>query len=512
MNSFVPINRVPSDVLSLIPTHLSSQDRFRASFVCRHWRRTFLQHAALWSHLYLSKGEVYAKTLLERAKGSPLAILASSMDPIGTVALLPPHTKQIADLEFVNSRWADIQGFSETVSGPLPLLRTLNVSVIQGINPDGLDTVTPSSHSLFSGAVGLKEFCLHSARSPFLRHFVFPNLTSFELSVTIPGGGPFRGSQLLDFLEASPILQTVRMEIISPISLEDIPQEKVVVLHNVESLCLAVRGEGPGYPLATHISCPSVKHTSFTHTREEGQYRDPDLEKFLAPAELKAIVHQYTRDPIEGVALETEARSDCFIRCSLTFRSADMTTIMLRYEVPESDNLGTYEWRRTFSAMYCEVLSRAYRTILDLPLLTDVKRLRMCGPPVPDLDLGGWMMYIARDLKGLMSLGPLEELTICHCDMQPYLFRYLFESRAEEPAAYPPIRVLTISNPLDMYREDFAGGFVELVKAQHELGVPFERVTVRMNYPPAGMEERLRPWVGTVDCYDVPCEDVYGPM
>ena len=128
INFFIPINRAPSDVLSLIPTHLSSQDRFRASFVCRPLRRTFLQYAGLWSHLCLSKDEIYVKTLLERARGSPLTILASYMDPVGTVALLPPHTRQITSLEFANDGWVDIQRFQKSLldlsRSSVPLIST----------------------------------------------------------------------------------------------------------------------------------------------------------------------------------------------------------------------------------------------------------------------------------------------------------------------------------------------------------------------------------------------------
>ena len=179
INSFVPINRLPVDVLSTISTHLPPQkDRFHATFVCRHWRRTLLQHAGLWSHICLAKGEVYVKTLLKRAKGSPLSILASGMDPVDTITLLPPYAKQITDLEFANM---DISRFSKIISGPLPFLRTLNLDTVHEIDRD-----VP----LFSDAVGLKEFRLHSERSPSLSHFVFPNLTSFELSVpSLAGDG-----------------------------------------------------------------------------------------------------------------------------------------------------------------------------------------------------------------------------------------------------------------------------------------------------------------------------------
>lgn len=58
-NSFVPINRIPMEVLSLIPTHLSHEkDLFHATSVCRHWRRTFVQHAVLWSQLDLTVKKV----------------------------------------------------------------------------------------------------------------------------------------------------------------------------------------------------------------------------------------------------------------------------------------------------------------------------------------------------------------------------------------------------------------------------------------------------------------------
>lgn len=75
-NSFAHINRIPLDVLCLIPTHLSSQkDRFRVTFVCRHWRRAFLHHGALWSQFSLGNDEECVKTFLERAKGSALDVV-----------------------------------------------------------------------------------------------------------------------------------------------------------------------------------------------------------------------------------------------------------------------------------------------------------------------------------------------------------------------------------------------------------------------------------------------------
>ena len=476
-NSFVPINRVPLDVLSLIPTHLPSQnDRFRATFVCRHWRRAFLQNATLWSRLCLSKGEAYAKTLLKRAKNSPLSILVGGADPVGTVMLLLPHITQIAELKFTNNRWVDILRLSDLDSGPLPLLRTLDIDVIWGIDPNSANVVISPSRPLFSGAVDLKELRLHLEEPPFLNHFIFPNLTSFELSVT--SEEQFHGSQLLDFLEASPMLQVVDVKIFMALSLEGVTREKVVVLQHVENLCLAA---SDGYKLATHISCPSVKNTSLMYLGEGGPYNDPPPETFPASDPLNAIIRQYTRSPIEEVTLDITG-PDYFVACSLTFRSADATVIKFRFKIDEGDEIP-----ETFSY---DVFSEACRAIRNLPRLTDIKRLHIDG-----LDVDGEPITLIAHEFGhiLKSLGPLEELAIRSCDLRPYFLYY------PGIVGYPPIRVLTLTDLWGTLSGDTLKGLVKLVEAQHELGVPFECVTIRSCGFLAGVEERLRPWVGAAN-------------
>ena len=480
-NSFVSINRLPLDVLFLISTYLASQkDRFGVTFVCRHWRRTFVQNATLWTHLDLSKGEVYVKTLLERAKGSPLSILASGADPVGTVMLLPPHMKQITYLEFTDSRWADVQRFSDFDSGPLPLLRTLDIDVVRGIEPISADVVISPSYPLFSGAVDLKKLRLHSEEPPFLAHFVFPNFTSFELWVT--SEEQFCGSQLLDFLEASPMLQVVDVKILMALSLEGVARERVVVLQHVESLCLKANDGGPSYKLATHISCPSVKNASLTYKSEGRPHSVAPPETFPALDSLNAIIRQYTRNPIEEVRLDITHQDD-LIAYSLTFRSVNTAIVKFCFQVDED-----YDIPESFC---CDVFSKACKTIRGLPLLANVKYLHIDGLYVESESI----TQIAHDVGGLLkSLGPLEELTIYDCDMRPYFFYY------PEITWYPPIRVLTLTDSWDTLKGDAARGLVDLAKVQHELGVPFERVTVRSYGSIADVEEKLRPWVGEVHC------------
>ena len=200
------------------------------------------------------------------------------MDPVSAVALLSPYTKQIGCLCSVSSlRWGDTRRFLEFNSGPFPLLRTLRIDYIMDeITPDTPDTITLPSPPLFSNAVNLQEFRLHSERSPFLDHFAIPSLTSFELSVV--SAEDFRASQLLDFLE------------------------RVAVLHNVESLYLVMSDGEPGYKLAAHISCPPSRiHPSRARTRKRSTECLPS--KYFP---WNAIVRQYTRGSIEEITLEVE--------------------------------------------------------------------------------------------------------------------------------------------------------------------------------------------------------------
>ena len=476
------------DVLSLIPTHLSQRDRFRASFVCRHWRRTFLHNAALWSQLYLSKGEVYIKTLLERAKGSALDITTYFADPVGTIGLLSSYTKQIRFLDFACNYWEDVQRFSEVNSGPLPLLTTLRIGALDEFD---LEPSLP----LFTNAVNLKKFIMHSDGSPFLGQFRFPNLTTFELWAAPDEG--FCISQLLNFLEASPMLQRVDVKIIGDIVLENIHRERGVVLPNVETFTLVMNDSHSGYEFAADISCPSARDMSLMYETfiDEGSLQEMEV----SPALWNAIVRQHTRSPVEEITLEIQIAPDPIVTCSLTFQSPNATVIRMGFKVAASDGFD-------YEHMRYGVFSQACRLIRDHPLLDNVRRLHINHSP--NFVGPAWCSRVTNKV-GLVfkAVGPLEELTIDGCDLRLYLipFADLPETYDVEPtAAFPPVKELKILHPMPVSREECMTAIVRLAKSQHALGVPIERVVVRMAEIPEAMAEELRPWVGAVDCCEAP--------
>ena len=413
-------------------------------------------------------------TLLERAKGSALDITTKSNPPLGVITLLSPYARQIRHLSFPHNCLTDISTFLQIVSGPLPLLRTLNMCITNFTNVQYQHNLpTPPSFPLFGSAIDLEEFVLDLRWNGPLDFFAFPNLTTFKLLA--PQIDRLNASDLFDFLRASPTLQTVVLTINGGLIPGSVPHDMVVVLPNV--LSLSVRSNtGDTCELAVHISCPRAKYTSLT-----GEICDdamtPGAEVFPDSASWVAITRQYTTSPVEEVTLEMDCyHPKALVAYSLTFRSSNATVIELGFQVTYTDE---EELPMSSGMMYRRIFSQACRTIRGHPLLSHVKRLHLkdgtasfgVGFVVPTADM-------VREL--LRSLGPLDELTIHGFDLRIFLapfidlpvFRHL-------ERVFPPVKVLTISETLMFDKRECEDGIVELTKSQRELGKPFERVTAQ---------------------------------
>ena len=229
--------------------------------------------------------------------------------------------------------------------------------------------MTPPSPPLFSNAINLEKLVLRSQRPLFLNHFVFPNLTTFKLS-TDHRWYTFRALSLLDFLEASPTLQKVKMEITAGILLGGVAQRGVVVLPNVQTFSLLMHDEEPAYELVAHISCPSASNTSLIHEKDFDDIPTNQDVRYTFPTATSwdAIVRQYTTSPIEEISLEIVAQ--LVFTCTLTFRSSDATTIQLELLVGDGDDSDTSQEEVVRGAFY-----QASRAIRDYPLLHNAKHL-----------------------------------------------------------------------------------------------------------------------------------------
>ena len=122
------------------------------------------------------------------------------------------------------------------------------------------------------------------------------------------------------------------------------------------------------------------------------------------------------------------------------------------------------------------VFTQAIRTIRNHPQVANVKRLHIRNR--------SWLSrcWLVADEVGRLfwSLGPLENLTLHHYDLRPYLHSFINppEGDHQGPIVFPPIKRLVILFPMKLGSLRSLA-LVELTESQHALGIPFEHVVIR---------------------------------
>ena len=98
-NTFVPINRVPSEILSLIPGYSNNdKELVTLTHVCRGWREILTSRSSLWTSLNCM--DVHKTlTYIGRSKSSPLDVRFDDRT-YGEDALLlvAPHAGRLRSL------------------------------------------------------------------------------------------------------------------------------------------------------------------------------------------------------------------------------------------------------------------------------------------------------------------------------------------------------------------------------------------------------------------------------
>lgn len=363
----------------------------------------------------------------------------------------------------------------------------------------GPEITTQPSLPLFSHAVNVKKFALCSEGLPHLGHFALPNLTSFELLTfpeeTFSDEEAFPILQLLDFLEATPTLQTVSLAVHMETSLAGVPPGRIVILPNVEGF-YTIEQE-PHHRIAAKISCPSTKHASLIC--EQGKEESTPQDVFPTGTAWRTIPSQYMVSRVDAIALELDAFRD--LSCSLFFLSQGSATLQLGHKIFAAE--GDDGPRPSLPREYAKTFSLASMAIWSHPLLANVKRLRIQDRHLP-LGLNR-LKCVANEVRLLFkSFGPLDEMALDASDLRPYLVPFIdlpsFHRTRVTPTCLE-IKGLTVANhPLTFIEAAFRVGIVEFAKSQHESGIPFEYVVFQAGVPPAEIVEGLRPWVGTVLC------------
>jgi hypothetical protein len=206
-NKLAPINRIPPEILSLVPDFLD-QDATGLTHVCQYWREVFVSQSSLWTH-FDCVDEDKTRVYLERSKSSPIRLQLvrdnglSPSDPFFQI------TRQaIGRLKILYAQGTPehLQDITAELSHSAPLLRTLVIHGGCESQPERSPVLTPT---LFNGDLSLlREFCLLCVRTE-LPWRNMANLTLFILAHMPPGEISVR--QVLDFLEGAPHLREIQL-------------------------------------------------------------------------------------------------------------------------------------------------------------------------------------------------------------------------------------------------------------------------------------------------------------
>ena len=269
-NSFAPINRIPPEVLSLIPDYCdddeddADQDLIVFTHVCRGWRNMFISRSSLWTQLDFKNVEK-TRTYIQRSKSSSLEVyLEKDEDDTyldDAFFLVTPHIHRIKSITIVADVLPDAMRYFYCHA---PLLEELDIQLNSTYAPV-LDC------ALFNGDLSsLRQLYLGGV----ITHLPWKNLanlTNFDLRACRPGHDFV--TRLLDFFENAPLLRTITLEHSIPWS-SDAPSERLVTLPNV--VVLSIGAMLPHSPLLNHLRIPTGASLilGFDFSGEQSPLRD----------------------------------------------------------------------------------------------------------------------------------------------------------------------------------------------------------------------------------------------
>ena len=250
-NSLALVNRIPPEILSLVPTYLEDNHKDETSIklthVCRSWRAIFISLPSLWARLdctNIDKTHVY----LERSKSFPLEVcLGRVNNPLyRKEAFLPavPHIPRLTDLSVCGNPTQILPVLIEHFSCPVPLLDRLKINF-------ECAQASTLPDELFDGDLStLREFSLAGVITPLPWRGLL-NLTTFNLYRIAKN--KILLTQLLNFFESAPNLRHIHLH--DSISNSNTPTERVVSLSQLKDLSITIQ---PTHSiLLNHLSIPA---------------------------------------------------------------------------------------------------------------------------------------------------------------------------------------------------------------------------------------------------------------
>lgn len=266
-NSFAPISRIPSDVLSLLPDYYDGEkddgdseyggadydsyddedEKDKAvialTHVCHRWRDVFVSRTSLWGRLDL-RGASKTRTYLQRSRSFPLKLDCRrgwrSLDRRAFAQIIP-HVHRLKSLAVLAYTFPRIL---KHLRRHPPLLEVLDLKI------------TTDESSLLEGA--LPNINLSSLRElrmgGIVSNFPWKTLENLRAVYIYSPSRPYGVTQLLNLFEAAPLLHTVSL-IDAMTDSSDASPDRIVPLPHLK--VLTIRGRSPHSVLLRHLRIPT---------------------------------------------------------------------------------------------------------------------------------------------------------------------------------------------------------------------------------------------------------------
>ena len=252
-NRLAPINRIPPEVLTLVPDfwerHHKDQATIAVTHVCRAWRQVFTSLPHLWTDFDCEDTD---KTLvyLERSESSPIDLRLKRVESLSPhdpfLQVVPRAATRLRSLDILGTP-ENLQDITAQLSHPTPLFTSLAIGVDRECSLHDGPTIPTT---LFDGNLSsVRELRLTWIRTD-LPWRNMTNLTSFTLRYTLLGNFPTK--DLLDFLETAPRLRKIHLHSITPTS--GVQHGRLVSLACLKRM--DILGGGPAYRLLDHLLIP----------------------------------------------------------------------------------------------------------------------------------------------------------------------------------------------------------------------------------------------------------------
>ena len=401
-NLFAPINKIPHDVLFLLPGYYdenyTDQDLITLTHVCRGWRGIFTSCSSLWTRLDFTNVDK-TRTCIERSQSSPLEIYLEDDEDIEYLDAFPlviPHLRRFKSLTISGGVLLELLKHFRCQT---PLLEELNIYFYYSHDPTFDCTLFDEDLS------SLRKLTL--GRAIAITHLpwnTMRNLQFFNLRSRSPV------TQLLDFFESVPLLHTVVLEH-SITDSSDAPPQRIVHLPHLKAL--SINADPPHSVLLNHLSIPTSASLilMFDFRGEESPLLDYLPE---APTNLKNLSHITAID----LCFDSEQK---FVRLS----GPSGSLRLLAYRFDETDSYTTdYQILHSLDP---SIVSTAQRLVVSK--YEHPKKVKAEGPPI---------------FRCLSSMNNLRILVLTKCDNLPFILALNPEENPSKLALCPNLEELVL--------------------------------------------------------------------